>query len=782
MLWIYLNRCSESSTSVRKRLDTILRICFTTGGGLYSADLPIQPFVNILRYVLVKQPEYGKEFITEFLQGDVQVHTDRTTSLVTAIGYALQDFVEERPPPWPQSADFTSFAADEEETPGDLLPEDVAAKPDIEILVQHASVALTDLLITCDRSVGFLLLSNDSVNISSSASSAAMEGQDQVTRKNGDVYSSYAARFNPGLRLILTLLDLLPRCLDTNTNFAQIANVLCRCSFSADPDVAGAACSAMRRCGQDAQRCSTLAYTYLQFVFETRHIFRDTFVGVRLLESQFERVIQLWLELLQSLVGHQRLASEDSPKMTKAMIEKIEGCGLFLLCSTSVPLRHLGIQVLLAARDLEPQQRLPSAAFRYSRVNPGKQNLSRVIQLLEATMEETDINTIRALPWLNSSDRHRMDSLAEDRKRMLIRIAESDNPKDAQLWLSLLPYCILRLSDSLPDAALALRSIVISSVLRMQGHVALVASSASRATQGMRANPVAARNTSDIGALADHWRSYLSVLCVTMTAPASIPATPPVQRTREAVILTPDTIGSPALFHYLASLFSWDDPRYRDAAVYASGSIGQLMLKQMSEILLGVIRKLADGTKMVSRDTTRRSATNGPLWTAIAHVFRLISPLLLEPRSAGHLANLSSAISFVKITQALLCERLVKEDYDLQSLRRSFCMVVENLCNALGKLDSSERFLGEDMRGAIFKLCYEWCHVGRRPDVAKARESHTLQAAAEGYRGERDRAQYLEDLQAKTKLLSAAAAEAMAGLCVSRHDVTVADAGYSKAN
>ena len=755
---------------MRKRLDPILRISYTTGGGLYSSDLPIQPFVDILRYVLVKQPEYGEEFIAEFLHSESQAHTDRTTSLVSAIGYALQDLIEGRPAPWPRSADFASFSADDEEVSGDALPEDLAAKADIATLVQHASVSLTDLVVSCDRSVGFLLLSNDSVSISAHASSAAMEGQDKVTRKHGDIYSSYSARYNPILRLLVTLLDLLPRCLDPNTSLAQIANVLCRCSFSADPDVAQAACAAIRRCGQDAKHCPTLAYACLQFVFETRHIFRDTFVGVRLLESQFERIIRLWLDLLQSLVGQQRLASEESPAMTGTMIDKIEGCGLFLLCSTSVALRRLGVQVLLAARDLEPHQRLPSAAFRYSRINPGKQSLTRVIQLLDTSPEDTDIKTIHGLSWLTSSDRHRWDTLAADKKKILIRIAESDNPKDAQLWLSLLPHCISRLSQALPDAALAMRSIVITTVLRMQGHVAVIASNASRATQGMRSNPVSARDTSDMGALADHWRSYLSALCVTMTAPSSTPATPPVQRTREVVILTPDTIGTPALFHYLTSLFSWDDPRYRDAAVYASGSIGQLMLKQSSDILLGVIRKLADGTKMggVSRDTTRRSTTNGPLWTAIAHVFRLISPLLLEHRSASHLANLSSTISFVKMTLALLSERVVKEDYDLQSLRRSFCMVVENLSNALGKLDSSERFLGEEMRGAIFKLCYEWCHVGRRPDVAKARESHTLQAAAEGYRGERDRAQYLEHLQAKTKLLSAAAAEAMAGLCVSK--------------
>jgi len=320
--------------------------------------------------------------------------------------------------------------------------------------------------------------------------------------------------------------------------------------------------------------------------------------------------------------------------------------------------------------------------------------------------------------------------------------------------------------ELLPGPVHDLRSIVVATVLRLQGHVASIASiTASRATPGMRSAPTV-RTTADSAVLADHWRSYLSVLCVTMPDQQNVPATPPVQRTKEAVILTPDTIGSPALFHYLTSVLMWDDPRFKDAAVLALGSISRAMLRPLSEILLGVVRRLADGGKLGNPRDTRRSTVNGPLWTSLGHVFRLVSPLILDT-NPSHLANLSSMIGFTKLTHTLLSDRAVKEDYDLQSLRRSFCIVVENLTNALGKLDASDRFLGEEMRGAVFKLCYEWCHVGRRPDVAKARESHTLQAAAEGYRGERDRAQYLDDLQAKTKLLSAAAAEAMAGLCVS---------------
>jgi hypothetical protein len=450
----------------------------------------------------------------------------------------------------------------------------------------------------------------------------------------------------------------------------------------------------------------------------------------------------------------------------------LDASAVFLLCSNSVASRKLAGDILRAARDLEGNSRRPSAAFRYSRLMPEKLALTRVNQVFDGPLDDSDLATLRSLPWCSQSDRARLDFHAEDKDKILRRIAESDNPKDAALWLAVLPTVVSRMQSLLRGPTQELRSLVVAMVLRLQGHITSTGSmSAGRATAGMRANVSTTRTTTDTAALADYWRAYLCILCVTMPDPASNSMPTPVQRTKEAVILTPDTINSPALFHYLAAQLTWEDPRFRDAAVYSLGSISQNVLRPLSEILTNIIRRLADGAK----SNGRKPYTQGPIWTALAHVFRLISPLINDSKASGHLANLSSMIGFVKMTWTMLSDPGIKEDYDLQSLRRSFCIVVENLTDSLAKLDSSERFLGDEMRGAIFKLCYEWCHVGRRPDVARARESHTLQVASEAYKGERDRAGYLDDLQAKTKLLSVAAAEAMAGLCVGQLTNDMAD-------
>lgn len=767
---------------MRKRLDPLLH-SFLAPVNLNPPDLPLDAYVSMLFFVMSRHPDYGEDFVTDFLSQSSTSRgaetapmalplPDRATAVIRASLGSLRAIELDKRAPFPADPDFGRFELGEFDTCGDTLPFDVATKSEVADLLKKLGPVLVNLLVACDRQVGTLLLSNDAIGVSGHASSTSMDSVELRTVKHTDVYVTYPARHQPIFTFFRTLFDALPRCMLKDVTFSQIANILCRGTYCADPYVCVAAGDAMRRVAQDPPRCLLLVNTYREFVFETRHIFKDTFLGSRLLDSQFKRVVVLWVDLLETLVNHERVAQaqaadEDhkSLPITSSLLDKLDAAAIFLLCSNNLAFRRLAGKIMVAARDLEGESRQPSAAFRYSRLSPDKSALTRVVQVYEGAAEDADIAALRSLPWCTANDRARLDVHVTNKDKLLSRIAESEHPKDGMLWLAVLPTLVSKVQEYLRGPAQELRSLTIGTVLRLQGHIVSMGSvSASRATPGMRANTQSTRTATDTAALADYWRAYLCILCVTMPDPGQNPISPHVQRTKEAIILTPDTISSPALFHYLASQLTWEDPRFRDAAIYALGSITQTLLRPLSEILTTIVRRLADGNKPNAR---RGGNVQGPVWTALAHVFRLISPLILDSKTTSHQANLLSMIGFVKLTYALLADQSVKEDYDLQTLRRSFCLVVENLTDSLAKLEGSERFLGDEIRGAVFKLCYEWCHVGRRPDVARARESHTLQVAADAYRGERDRAAYLDDLQAKTKLLSAAAAEAMAGLCVS---------------
>lgn len=776
LLWVYLNRCPESSTSTRKKLEVIVRYCFPAGTGhLIPAELPLEPFVAVLHYIMMRQTDYGQELAAEFLQGCLPtgspdgypgevLHPERAFVAMRATTYSLRSFAITKPAALPLSGDFTRFEF--------AAPEEVAllqvpdTMPEAEEFIKKCGPLAMSVLLNCDTAVGAVLLSSDAVTLSVHASSASWDnGGEQLTRKHGDIYVVYPARHEAKFRLLAALLDPLPAILPTASNGTALINILCRATFSASPTVCEIAGKTLRRVAENPELCPIVVDNYRQFVFGTQHVFRDHFVGTRLLESQLIRVIKLWIEALESLAALHRSDIPADP-LDAAFVTSIEACGLFLLCSSSANLRRLAYPVFNAARDLIGEARGPSAPFRYSRLVLEPETTSSVLQLYEGDLDDADMTVIRKLPTLSSSDRTRLETLPP--QKLIRSVAESDSPKDAILWAAILPFFIGKVSDEFANAVQDLRSLVGQTVIRLQAHVSMIASN-----KAVRQTPN--RATSDVTLLAEQWRLYLSVLCVTLDPHEK------AQVSRKDATLSTEVMMTPALFGYLIQILAWEDRRFQEAAVYALGAIRQPALKLLAENLLNFVRRLADTHKASSTPSgSRRPSSPKAMWTAAAQVFRLIAPLISDSsrgvNATNHLAILSSFIGFVKLTLSLLADQ--KDDYDLQSLRRWFCIVVDHLATALGKLDSSDRFLGEEVRGAIFKLCYDWCHVGRRPDVAKARESQTLQAAADSYRGDRDRAQYLDELQTKTKKLSAAAAKAMASLClgslISASDATAA--------
>lgn len=775
LLWVYLNRCPESSTSTRKRLEGLLRNHFPQNSSqLLPADLPHEPFVAILHYVMVRQFDYGTELVGEFLRDAVPahrspggaseiLHSERAYVAVRAATHSLRCIANERPVMFPSSADFSRFEFDHFEA-SVLDQQPISDIPEADEFIQNCGPMTINVLLSCDRTVGNVLLSSDVVTLSVHASSASMESSgDLVTRKHGDIHVAFPARYEPPFRLMTALLDALPSLIPVATNISTLINILCRATFSADPTTCEVASHTMRRLAEDPGLCQILVDNYRQFVFESRNVFRDHFVGTRLLDSQLVRVVTLWVDVLGTMSGHQR--TNENPEPVEAdFVEKVEATGMFLLASNSVHLRRLAHQVFTSASDLIGQGREPSAPFRYSRALLDTPTIGAVLQMYESIVSDVDFSALSRLPTLSRNDRHRLDSFKGT--KLIRKIAESDSPKDAALWAAILPAFVGKVNDKLPNPVKDLQYMVAQTVVRLQAHVSAIVSA-----KPIRAGPAANRSTSDAALLADQWRMYLSILCSTVDGSHVTPSS------RKDQPLSAEMLVTPQVFQYLVQLLAWEDQRFQDAAVYALGSIRQSSLRSLSETLVNFVRRLADTYK--SAANSRRPSAQSIMWTAAGHVFRLISPLILEGRSQAHIASLSSLIQFVKITLSLLADPQYREDYDLQSLRRWFCIVVDNLCTALGQLDSSDRFLGEEVRGAIFKLCYDWCHVGRRPDVAKARESAALQAAADSYRGERDKAQYLDDVQAKSKLLSAAAAEAMASLClgklISAHDATPAN-------
>jgi hypothetical protein len=184
---------------------------------------------------------------------------------------------------------------------------------------------------------------------------------------------------------------------------------------------------------------------------------------------------------------------------------------------------------------------------------------------------------------------------------------------------------------------------------------------------------------------------------------------------------------------------------------------------------------ISDDPKLRNLSTTARhnqkkDYNQMQLFSSISHVYMLVSPLVLDLDFRTNEQTIRALVDHINESRIYLTDEGAREDFELQRLRRYFCTLVKNVFMALAERKCTETYLSLGVRGAIFRLCDEWCTLGRRADVAQARQSTTLLAAAERYRTDANRTQYMQALQADTKELSWAAGSTMVELCVSSMD------------
>jgi hypothetical protein len=105
----------------------------------------------------------------------------------------------------------------------------------------------------------------------------------------------------------------------------------------------------------------------------------------------------------------------------------------------------------------------------------------------------------------------------------------------------------------------------------------------------------------------------------------------------------------------------------------------------------------------------------------------------------------------------------MRENPNLNRLRRYFCGIVERLFTSLGNLKDSERFIPPKMHLTLYRLCDDWCHVGPMTASAKELEAKMTRAVDAAETGDKNNQQRFRH---ELSLLSHAAVGALTSLCV----------------
>ena len=790
LLWVYLNRCSgESNASLTKTLDSVLRNCFPQRSRMVlPAELPLDVFVCIVHFLLVRQFEYGQELVLQFLaedrlgeggkasSGAEEVLTpERMTIAIRAVLLTLRSMEKDvRTPSFPTTSDFTSFDySDDYESSGETLPDSFMLKPGMTDFFDRVGPLIGAISLLVDRDVGSMSVFDDRFlhrtgyrdpSDPSSGRSIDLSAEPHLFVKHGLLSVAFKASLKPLFELLRAVFDSWPRCLHFSIGINKTLEILCRGTAHVDPDVAESATAALKRIAGTKGKAESVAVGFSRFLTGTEKVFREGQVGIKAYEQQIERLSRVWVDLLSLWLKELEASPVEARiAVTLDILAEIESSALFLLSSIARSLRGLAVKALRSIADIQALS-LPS-----------DDTTKRAIEVLATEGERKD--ALASIPdsAMSNSEKIRLDSFATSTPPdFLLKWIESESSTDQNLWHLYYPTLISQFLEAVPSTMQIFKVLIGRVFLNWQNTISVIngmGKPPSGTFAGKAPTPPPPRTTSDHH-LADQWRILVTILCATTTVAGDGPTSP-------STIFPPSKPGlghlkdidaerlstSKVLFQKVISLLNSENSRFRDAVVTALGHISQPIFWPLLESLQSITRHLQDDFRNRSKSASvlRNQGPQLRLYTAVAHVYMRVSPLFKDPRSIGDINILKAMLQFVRETYQLLADPGLRDDWELHRLRRYFSVVVENFADGLASVERHDR-LPSDLRASIFKSCDDWCSLGRRSDVAQARESRTLRTAAESYDGRKG--PMLAQVTAETRLLSSTAADAMAALCV----------------
>jgi hypothetical protein len=783
LLWVYLNRCTEeSSAAVTKALDTIVQAMFPPRQRfLQPSDVGLDVFAGILHLILLKHFDYGRDLVLQLLaedrlgekaRGSVSAGSEelgtpeRFTVAIRAVLltlYALENDI--KTPSFPTTTAFGSvtFGTDYPSS-GEALPEAVLARSGVSDLVQRLNPILSTIALVADRGVGALTLFDDGINLSRSVRPADALEAGYYAVDHTLLRCRIRAEYRPSIALLRAVFDAWPRLLRSSIGIGKTLQIISRGVAHVDPGVTAAATAALKRVAQEPGRGEAVAAGFARFLTGDKSVNRAQHVGVRAYEVEVLRLVQTWVDVLDIWLAEvQRVPEAERPSISDDSLAELDSTALFFLASVSIPVRKLAVIALQKLGQVQD-----SSA-------PTDDPPERAISFLETAGRSIEPATLIPAAALSAAEVTRLESFTRPVPAdFILQWAESASPIDEHFWYLCYPQVVQRLQLRAPDTMRRFRSLVGRVFLDWKTNII---ESARRAASGPAARSAMTHSarTSTEHLLSEQWRILVTVLCAT-TTPTGDSSAASARASAQAIDVEAERLSSSKhLFQQIIHFLYSENALFRDAAVTALGHIAQPTLNDLLDTLQRLMSHIYDSAQAppiraakpaTPTQTRQPQAEITDLYTAAAHVFERISPLIKDTRSLGDLKLMSAVIQFVDRTLRYLSERA--DNPHLHPLRRYFCIVVQNLADGVAIVGDPDRHLGRDLRAAIFKQCDQWSNLGRRAEVAQARESKLLNSIDDSLFNSRDRSAVIASVSNHAKHLSVAAADAMAALCVRR--------------
>ncbi|EED84948.1 predicted protein [Postia placenta Mad-698-R] len=789
LMWTYLYRCPEPASTVAAKLDPLIRHFFPPNRStIHPQEDSIEPLTYMLHYVLSRHFDFGSELCLELLQERsittpspnmaVLLAPERTVIAAQAILLSLHAIErEETTPSWPSSSDFTVLPSRTDyPTSSEFFPPSMQLKAGWTDLVDRSSTCLKAFAMYCYQAVGTWSILDDQWS-AARLTPTYEDSHGYTTRAHPEAVVAYSNQYLPQVSMLRTVYQSWPRCLHPSMAVEDAFDMLLRGVVHVEPAVGEAAGPALQRFMADSAHATTLLSRFAVFLFDPNAMSTEG-SGLRL-NVECSRLLNLWLSSVEQWVHD--LTSSPSGSLEAEHLERVLACiddiesgALFLLAHDKQGVYAAGVKAirLLATLEASLQAEATSAMrqseepFRLVTAFLGKVDYGRYMLRHEDMLEPDEV--LRLAKW-------RKEAFPD----MALRIANSDYPLDRGLWRHLYPALLQACMEQSSSVLSSFRAKVIAAASRYHSLMVQLSGINNRTLpnlpqrSGSSGDRDASRVINEHRPHIQQWHFWMKLICATaevsdVRPTVNYPMRDHSRARSEANFERDQMVTTRDLFKYLSQFLDSDHTLFRDVAVSSISSFPSHGYSQLLEDLnVLASRQLSDDprSKSTSAPVIGRARRQERFHTAVARIYYLTSHALQDQRSASKQTALAHVLKYIRSMHAYLVTPDHRDLFTLQRLRRYFCGTVERLFDGLATLKDSDRFIPPHMHLALFRLCEEWCQLGKQSENMTKRLITMQTAAAKSLSEPADQAEIIQRFQTETRNLSHAAVGAMAALC-----------------
>ncbi|VDC07396.1 unnamed protein product [Peniophora sp. CBMAI 1063] len=782
LIWTYMFRCRESMSASTTRMETLLKHFFPPNRpAIFPPEDHLEPFTYIVHFVFARHFDFGVDVLFGLMQesavlgmgaGGIQsvLSPERLSISVQAILLTLHLMErDEQIPVWPSNCDFSGAPSwHDYPSSSDFMPPTLLSRPGMEDFFERLGVLLSHIAVSCANAVGNMSIFDEQWS-AGRLNPSYEETHSYIIRRHPDGTFAYSNSLFAQVSMLQTCFQAWPRVLHSSLPLRDAIDMLLRGVIHVEPLVCEAAVQALRRFMAEPQHAITVLDKFAAFLFGPTSIASEGSATKLVYENS--RLLNLWVGLVDGWVGKilegkpEDFSDEDA-KAILDRLDEIEAGALFLLCHTSRTINSIGVRVLrLVGRSCE---------HIFPKSVAGELDV-RIVDLFHGTAGEPPILCERFAHVLEPSDLERLQRWRDSGKEdVVLRIADSDDARDRMIWQWVYPDLMHRFTNN--DAPYStgalniLRATLVAAETRFHSTISVMAGLSTKMPTPQSARPDGQRPMPDNKSLSGQWYMWTKMLC----SFASI-----LDRTFQLVDIrahnrAPSQVESErekwtttrGLVRYLTPFLDSELSSFRDAAVYCISALPAKSYPALLEDMGNLLSRQLDEPRLKGGYTgPERTRRQERLFTAIARIFFLTAHCLQDPRFSMRQAALAPVLKFVRITQGFLTAPESRDQFKLQRMRRYFCGTVERLFDGLTTLKDTDRFVPAHMHLSLYRLCEDWCQIGRQSEGVTQRLVIMQRAAMNHVASPAERGEAVALFQKESKLLSKAAVGAMAALC-----------------